>query len=96
MKINGTPTNAPAGSSGAKSSTAPAGGPAREGSKVSLSDLATRLRAIESSVAEPFEAGRVEALKKAIREGEFKVNPETVADRLIGHLRQLLSKRAPG
>lgn len=101
MKINGTPPGRPNGATASNGkpeaartpAAAPAGASAPGGSQVSISDLATRLGSIESDLAQPFDASRVEALKQAIRDGQFKVNPEAVADKLIDHLKQVLAGR---
>lgn len=98
MKINGfndgmalersTGGKSPAGS-------APAPGKAA-GSSVSLSDLATRLHSIEAELSsgEPFDAAKVEEIKQAMRDGQFKVNADVVADRLIESMKELLGKAA--
>lgn len=73
----------------------PASAPAATGDTIRISDLSTRLAALETRMAggAPFDAGRVEAIKGAIRDGQFKVNAEVVADRLIDSVRELLVKR---
>ena len=73
-----------------KSSPAPAAG----SNKVRISDLSSQLVAMESRIASDgsFDAGRVEEIKDAIREGRFKVNPEVVADKLLDSVRELLRK----
>ena len=40
----------------------------------------------------PFDAEKVARLSQAIADGSFKVNPELIADKLIGNARELLSK----
>lgn len=61
---------------------------------IRISDLSSRLAALETRMAsgEAFDAGRVEAIKGAIRDGQFKVNADVVADRLISSVRELLAK----
>ena len=96
MKINGTPPQPGAGvSTPARTGTSRASAQLKSGEsgEVSLSDLASRLQSIETSVDQPFDASRVESLKQAIRDGRFQVNPDVVADRLIQDLKKLL---APG
>lgn len=63
---------------------------------VSLSDLSTYLARLGADLTAdaPFDASRVEAIKAAIRNGEFKVNPEAVADQLIQSVRELLAGKA--
>ena len=40
----------------------------------------------------PFDAEKVARLSQAIADGSFKVNPDVIADKLIGNARELLSK----
>ena len=40
----------------------------------------------------PFDAEKVARISQAIAEGSFKVNPEVIADKLIGNAQELLSK----
>lgn len=39
-----------------------------------------------------FDAGKVERLSNAIRDGNYKVNPEAIADKLISNAQELLSR----
>jgi negative regulator of flagellin synthesis FlgM len=93
MKINGSSQiprpEAGAARPSAARPTQPAGS-----SNVSISDLAGRLQSLEAGLADhgPVEARRVEEIKAAIREGQFRVNPEVVADRLIQSMRELLER----
>ena len=43
--------------------------------------------------AQVVDTARIEAIKEAIREGRFKVNPEAVADRLIATVHELMEKK---
>lgn len=97
MKINGFNGNTPIERSGGKPAAnegAPVSRP--ESANVSISDLAAQLHSIEAelSTSEPFDASRVEEIKQAMRDGQFKVNPEVVADRLIESMKQLLARPA--
>ena len=98
MKINGLNQNTPIErASGGKSSGPAAAGSAKgSSSSVSISDLASQLHSIEAelSTSEPFDAGKVEEIKQAMRDGQFKVNPGVVADRLIESMKELLAKPA--
>ncbi len=98
MKVNGF-TDLPRleRSGPGKSEPARPQGAARGGSdSVSLSDLAGRLQSLEAEMAAgaPMDAGKVEEIKQAIREGRFKVNPEVVAERLIQSMKELLAGKA--
>lgn len=61
---------------------------------VSLSDTSSQLQALETSVnqASGFDAAKVEAIKQAISEGRFKINPEQIADGLIASTRELVAQ----
>ena len=63
---------------------------------MSISDLASQLHSIEAelSTGEPFDAGKVEQIKQAMRDGQFKVNAGVVADRLIESMKELLARPA--
>jgi negative regulator of flagellin synthesis FlgM len=98
MKINGS-TDLPRlerAGSGKADSVRPQGAAKAGADSVSLSDLAGRLQSLEAEMASgaPLDAGKVEEIKQAIREGRFKVNPEVVADRLIQSMKELLAKKA--
>ncbi len=52
-----------------------------------IHELETRLSQVDG-----FDAARVEAIKAAIRSGNFRVDSEVVADRLIASVRELVGK----
>lgn len=60
--------------------------------EISLSDISSTLHALESRLAtdQAFDSNKVESIKQAIRSGDFKVNTEVVADRLISSVRDML------
>lgn len=62
-------------------------------SKVQLSSFANSLQKLEAAVAETpvVDSGKVNEIKNAISQGQFKVNPEKVADGLIDSVRQMLA-----
>lgn len=62
---------------------------------VELTPLSTGLMAMVSNLndAQVVDTARIEAIKEAIREGRFKVNPEAVADRLIATVHELMEKK---
>jgi negative regulator of flagellin synthesis FlgM len=65
-----------------------------ESEKLSISSLSTRLNDIETKLggAAEFDSARVQEIKQAIRDGQFKINPEAVADRLIESVKEMLGK----
>lgn len=62
---------------------------------VSLSSASSQLRALEASINESsgFDARKVEAIKQAISDGSFKVDPNKIADRLIAVSRESISQQ---
>ena len=66
---------------------------AARGDSVAINPLASQMASLEQAVsAEPgFDAAKVEAIKQAISNGEFKINPAAIADGLIASTRDLLS-----
>lgn len=63
------------------------------GSKVELSSFANHLQQLEQTLAQTpvVDSGKVEEIKTAIAQGQFKVNPEKVADGLLDSVRQMLA-----
>ena len=59
---------------------------------VSLTPLSSQLQALDNAVrsAPVVDGDRVEAIKQAIREGHFSVNPEKIADQLIATVQELI------
>lgn len=41
--------------------------------------------------APPFDSARIDAIKQAISEGRFKINPEKIADSLIASAKELVA-----
>jgi len=67
---------------------APANGKAEE-SKVAISPEASALAAADDG---SFDAAKVELMSQALKNGTFKVNPETIADKLIANAQELLAR----
>ena len=62
--------------------------------QVSISALSGQLHDIQSKLTQgvDVDAARVDAIKTAIRAGEFRVDPGKVADKLIASVRELVGK----
>jgi negative regulator of flagellin synthesis FlgM len=82
-----------AGAARTKPAAGAAGGPGTTDT-IRISDLSSQLAVLENRFAADgaFDASRVEAIKGAMREGRFTVNPEAVADKLLESVRELLRK----
>jgi len=69
-----------------------------EGTSVQLSGTAGGLGGTlaalqaELSASPEFDGARVEAIKQAIREGQLRVNPEAIADKLLASVGELLRR----
>jgi negative regulator of flagellin synthesis FlgM len=63
--------------------------------KVDITPLSSQLQALESSLEQidVVDTARVEAIKQAISEGRFKVNPDVIADRLISTVKEMVLSR---
>jgi negative regulator of flagellin synthesis FlgM len=59
---------------------------------VQLSATASQLRSSSSDGS--FDAEKVARIAQAIRDGEFKINPGKIADKLIANAQELLSRSA--
>lgn len=75
-------------SQGTKSTSATTAAPSI--GSIKLSETSRSLSAGVSHAEAPFDAKKVEAIKSAIASGQFKVNPEAVADRIVASASQLL------
>jgi len=91
MKING---NSPLPLDPAPAGKGRSAEKAADKSAQPLSGVATQLSTLETQMGDGgFDAGKVEALKDAIREGRFQVNAEAVADKLIESVRELMARK---
>ena len=64
------------------------GAAAESSSTVALSSAATSLVGSEPD----FDAGKVERISNAISQGQYTVNPEAIADKLLANAQELLSR----
>jgi len=60
------------------------------GAKVELSSTAATL--MSNDVSAEFDAEKVSRISDAISKGQFKINPEAIADKLISNAQELLTK----
>lgn len=65
--------------------------------KVTLSTRSSELQSIETKTVseEAYDASKVEAIKRAILDGQFKIDSGKVADGLINTVKDLLTSSAP-
>jgi len=65
------------------------------GESVQVSSLASQMQAIDAGMANTpiVDAKHVAAIRQAIADGLFKVNPDVVADHLLATARELLQSR---
>ena len=73
---------------------APAAG---NGAQVQLSALSSHLQKLEQTIADTpvVDSGKVQEIKDAISQGQFRVNPDKVADGLLDSVRQMLAAQTP-
>ena len=62
---------------------------------VHLSPNATKLQNIDSNLASGsvVNSARIQEIKQAISEGNFQINPEVVADKLLETVRELIQSK---
>ena len=85
-----TPTGTPSASTPA--ANRPASEPVEASAQVALSSTAASLL---SSADADFNAGKVESISQSIDRGDYKVNAEAIADKLIANAAELLSGNSP-
>jgi len=85
--------NAAPATRGAKATPQAGAGKAQD--NVTLSSTSTQIQTLSASISEAsgFDAAKVEAIKQAISEGKFTINPEAIADKLIASTRELLAQQ---
>ncbi len=99
MKIGSTPDTCPAsadmalraGARATSSRSTVANAPSTD--QVDLSAVGAQMNAAPG--ASDFDSAKVDAIRQAIREGRFTVNPGAIADRLIADAAALLGPRTP-
>ena len=77
---------------GQSSSSATAKTSSVKGSAVTVSNLA---QAMEQSVKAPdIDTAKVEAVRSAIANGTYKVNPEAIADKLLSNAKEMFTRKS--
>ncbi len=74
-----------------KTASAPSAPGAEPSTQVALSTAAAALTSPAANTS--FDAKKVERIAQAIRDGKFTVNPEAIADKLIGNAQELLGRK---
>jgi negative regulator of flagellin synthesis FlgM len=93
-QLDNSPKLAPAAADARRAAPADArSAPAEASAQVQLSAAATLLAA-QGNTAD-FDAEKVARIAQAVRKGQFEINAEAVADRLIAHTRDLIGPKAP-
>jgi negative regulator of flagellin synthesis FlgM len=88
-----TPTGTPSASTpSATAANRPASEPVEASAQVALSSTAASLL---SSADADFNASKVESISQSIDRGDYKVNAEAIADKLIANAAELLSGNSP-
>ncbi|MFA5243507.1 MAG: flagellar biosynthesis anti-sigma factor FlgM [Sulfuricella sp.] len=74
-----------------KPATTPESATAGSATEVKLTS-SSQLQALGGSgESQPMDTAKVEAIKQAISEGRFKINPEKIADGLLNSVKELLT-----
>lgn len=95
VPVNSTATNASAKAGQGASMAAPAAAStqaASAGVAVTVSPMARTLEASKRTEAADVDMDKVNAVRAAINQGTYKVNPEAIADKLISSAQEILTR----
>lgn len=95
VPVNSTAANAPAKAGQSASTAVPAAATAQAASAgvaVTVSSMARTLEASKRSEAADVDMEKVKAVRAAIDQGTYKVNPEAIADKLISSAQEILNR----
>ena len=69
--------------------------PPSSSTNVTLSDASSKIQALEAEAHQVlgFDEARVAALKEAIRQGKFQINPTMIAEKLLATARDLIGQQ---
>ncbi len=90
-KVGGTTAGTPD-AGAAKAGKAGAAASSNESSKVELSNAASSLISGTSADDGSFDAEKVARIASAIEKGEFKINADAIADKLIANATEMLGR----
>ena len=92
LSVGNDKADAKSAGAASKHATASASGKGAPVESVTLSTMANQLKSLETSMAteDVYDADKVESIKNAIRDGQFKVNSEKVAEGLISTVKDLI------
>jgi len=93
--VKETATRTAKAGAGASAPTAAPQGKSGSQDNVRITALSSQLQAMESSMDNVpiVDSARVEAIKLAISEGRFKINPEVIADSLLATVKDLMQNQ---
>lgn len=74
-----------------KTNVAPTRSPPESSAQVNLSAAATTVAGTAGDGS--FDTSKVQRIAQAIRDGQFKVHPEVIADKLIANAAELLERK---
>lgn len=74
-----------------KGASTPVQNQAQASTQVELSSSASLLSGVSSDPS--FDAGKVDRIAQAIRDGQFKINPDAIANKLIINAEELLGRK---
>lgn len=94
--VNKPPPSQPAVDASTKAETQPTSR-ASKSDRANVSNLSQRMLDIEQSISasEPFDMEKVNRIKLAIREGEYRIRPEAIANRVLESARMMIGAHAP-
>ena len=81
---------APSRSSSSSESSKPATAATQEETTVALSSAAVELLAGDEAVHSDFDAAKVSRITQAIAQGNYKINAEVIADKLLSNAKEIL------
>jgi negative regulator of flagellin synthesis FlgM len=75
-----------------KAANTPESAKAGSAAEVKLTS-SSQLQALSGGEGQPMDSAKVDAIKQAIAEGRFNINPEKIADGLLNSVKELLTNQ---